>query len=335
MIRLGAAVLLLLGCSNYRNIDAKAKVAGWAQEEISCEEPPECTSGLPSKCVCAERPTWQLQDINQSSERFTQTYGLDAFDSKVTVLSFYKVNCDFCVQQMGYLQVLQDQLASDGFDVAFATLIKKTGEIGTTCEAASDCTGDQTCEQGFCHSSEQKVMGQARNSYGACALFDSPNCNGRTMTSEVTVTYPIFQDTDAVYAWENHHDGGAKDEIYIYRADGRLAAYFSAADRVVLADIAQYRSLKATLKALSLGKISCDAESPCAAGQWCRQPELGVCGGSGICVPDVERDDLGAALCPTQLYPQPICGCDQTTYHSACAAASRGVSVYDRGHCLE
>jgi hypothetical protein len=333
---LAVATLFGLGCSNYSDIRPSNPVPGWAQDEISCDVPPACEGDAAAKCLCADLPAWQLQDVNQNSDRFTETYGLDAFAGKVTVLSFYKVNCDFCGQQMGYLQVMQDQLAAQGFDVAFATLLKKTGEIGTTCEAVSDCENGQTCEQGFCHSSQQKVMSQQRNSYGACALFDSPNCDGNEMTSQITIKYPVFQDTDAAYAWQNDHGGGSKDEIYVYRPDGKLAAYFrSASDRLVFASLPDYRHLRATLKALSLGKIACDSDNLCGEGQWCRQPELGTCGGSGFCVPQVEADDTGAAICAFELYPTPVCGCDQSTYGSACAAASSGVSLYDNGHCLD
>lgn len=335
-----AACVLLVGCSDYRSIDPQSRVAGWAQSELSCDTPPACEGGAPSHCLCAERPDWQLQNVNQNSERFMETFGLDAFDGKVTVLSFFKINCDFCEQQMGYLQVMQDQLASEGFEVEFATILKNTGEVGTTCEAAADCAEGQTCEQGFCHSAQQKEMAASRNSWGACALprlmsFESANCDGTESSSNVSVAYPIFQDTVALNAWENHHDSGAKDEIYVYRADGRLAAYYSAAERVELAQQSQYRSFKSTLKALSLGKLACDADNPCAEGQWCRQPELWTCGGAGFCVPNVDADDLGVPICPMELYPQPVCGCDQKTYSSACVAASQGVSLFDRGHCLD
>jgi len=37
-------------------------------------------------------------------------------------------------------------------------------------------------------------------------------------------SYPLFQDTDAVLAWDQM--GGGKDDIYVYRADGTLSAYF-------------------------------------------------------------------------------------------------------------
>ena len=335
MVRLLFLAVLLIGCSDYRNINPKLRVAGWEQSEVSCEDPPACEGDAASQCVCAERPTWQLQDVNQNSPRFTETFGLDAFAGKVVVLSMYKVNCAFCAQQMGYLQVLKDHLASEGFDVEFATLLKNTGEIGTTCTAVSDCVEGETCEQGFCHSAAQKVMSERRDSYGACALFASPNCDGNERSSQVSVTYPVFQDTAADHAWETAHDGAVKDEFYVYRPDGRLALYVSAAERIVLSDLTQYRALKAKLKAMALGKVACDAENPCGEGQWCRHPEIATCGASGYCAPHVEVNESGQPICPVELYPQPVCGCDQTTYANACIAASQGVSIFDRGHCLE
>ena len=330
-----ALAVLIAGCSDYRSIQPKQRVGGWEQTEVSCDAPPACEGGAASQCVCADLPTWQLQDVNQNSERFMETFGLEAFEGKVTVVSMYKINCAFCAQQMGYLQVLKDQLASEGFDVAFATVLKNSGEVGTTCTAASDCGDGETCEQGFCHSSEQKVMSELRNSYGACALHATDSCDGNERTSQVQVNYPVFQDTQADHVWLNAHDGASKDEFYVYRADGKLAMYVSAGERIVLSDLNQYRSFKATLKALSLGKVACDADNPCGEGQWCRQPELAVCGGSGYCAPNVEQDASGAPLCPVDLYPTPVCGCDQKTYTSACIAASQGVSVFDYGHCLD
>ena len=335
VMRLATLSVLLVGCSDYRSINPKLRIAGWQQTEVSCDEPPTCEGEAASHCVCAERPAWQLQDVNQNSARFTETFGLDAFEGKVVVLSLYKVNCAFCAQQMGYLQVLKDHLAGEGFDVAFASLLKNSGEVGTTCGDVSDCTDGQTCEQGFCHSSAQKVMSAQRDSYGACALFNSPNCDGNERGSQVTVTYPVFQDTAADHVWATAHDGAVKDEFYVYRPDGRLALHVAASERIVLSDLAQYRAFKAKLKAMALGKVACDAQTPCAEGQWCRQPETAVCGMSGYCAPNVEVNDSGQPVCPVELYPQPVCGCDGETYANVCIAASQGVSVFDNGHCLE
>ena len=101
MKHLSLLCALALGCSDYANIAPNRPVPAWEQDEVSCDTPPPCDEH-PAKCVCTDKPDWQLQDINPSSDQFMTTYGLEAFDEKVLVVSFYKINCDFCRQQMGY-----------------------------------------------------------------------------------------------------------------------------------------------------------------------------------------------------------------------------------------
>ena len=138
----------------------------------------------------------------------------------------------------------------------------------------------------------------------------------------------------ATHAWENNYGGSTKDEIYVYRKDGRLAAFYPASNRIELMRRDQYGNLRAMLKALDVGKVACDADNPCADDQWCRKPELS-CAPSGFCAPQVDRNESGSPQCPVELYPQPICGCDNKTYASRCVAAAAGVSVFEPGHCLE
>jgi hypothetical protein len=67
------------------------------------------------------------------------------------------------------------------------------------------------------------------------------------------------------------------------------------------------------------GKVTCDP------GEYCRRAS-GACGAdaTGFCVdvPDACAQDW-----------QPVCGCNQTTYGNACAAAQRGVNVAHGGEC--
>lgn len=56
----------------------------------------------------------------------------------------------------------------------------------------------------------------AINTIGAVAITSQPDLVART-------EYPLFQDTDMVNAWDAH--GGAKDDIFVYGSDGKLAHY--------------------------------------------------------------------------------------------------------------
>ena len=57
------------------------------------------------------------------------------------------------------------------------------------------------------------------------------------------VEFPVFQDTNAVNAWELH--GGAKDDIYIYRADGTLSVWldYSGALSIAMSTEAGYSNV--------------------------------------------------------------------------------------------
>lgn len=56
--------------------------------------------------------------------------------------------------------------------------------------------------------------------------------------------FPMFQDVDAVKAWEQH--AGGKDDFYIYGSDGKLARYLKSGGPVDinLSDPAAYANIK-------------------------------------------------------------------------------------------
>jgi hypothetical protein len=54
--------------------------------------------------------------------------------------------------------------------------------------------------------------------------------------------FPMFQDVDAVRAWEQH--GGGKDDFYVYRTDGTLHRYIPYAATSDLSAPENYAAVK-------------------------------------------------------------------------------------------
>jgi hypothetical protein len=77
------------------------------------------------------------------------------------------------------------------------------------------------------------------------------------------------------------------------------------------------------------GTVSCGGllGTACADDEFCNYPPDAICGAAdatGVC-------ERRPSVCPDQY--EPVCGCDNTTYGNACAAASAGVSVLASGEC--
>lgn len=82
-----------------------------------------CGPEAETRCAAGETwPGWALEDIQPSSPRFGQTYGLDAFDGKVVLVAFLVGWCPYCRAQTEKLEELQAELAGEGIDVAFVTV---------------------------------------------------------------------------------------------------------------------------------------------------------------------------------------------------------------------
>ncbi len=73
--------------------------------------------------------------------------------------------------------------------------------------------------------------------------------------------------------------------------------------------------------------FDCDTTMPtlvCPQGTFCETP-LGACTGPGHCAMPPPLDEL----CPTSF----VCGCNEQTYSSTCAAERAGVSILARNMC--
>jgi Kazal-type serine protease inhibitor-like protein len=75
-----------------------------------------------------------------------------------------------------------------------------------------------------------------------------------------------------------------------------------------------------------VGDLTCGARGPtCSSGDFCKRPD-GTCGDvAGTCTPT-------PTTCPAVV--DPVCGCNGTTYSSACVADAAGVTVSSEGPCV-
>ncbi len=141
-----------------------------------------CGAATEAECApeAAEWPEWELEDIQPQSERFGQTYGLDAFQGKPVFVAFLVGWCGYCRSQALELEKLRtDPMFSD------VTFVVVHGASANTAE-------------------DKKAILETEDGQPRHGMI-------------------VFQDTEAINAWGQH--GGAKDDFYIYAADGSLSSY--------------------------------------------------------------------------------------------------------------
>ena len=145
-------------------------------------------------CVGAGLPLWSLEDFHPASPRFGESYGLDAFDGTVTLVSLHAAWCGYCRTQAIFMEQMLSELRAEGYEVEFITVNK--------IDAA---------DEGYQQAMIYQLGEQNEIQYDA---EDEPiyRC-----------TYPLVQDIEAVNAWELH--AGKKDDFYIYGTDAKLARY--------------------------------------------------------------------------------------------------------------
>ncbi|MAO82419.1 MAG: redoxin domain-containing protein [Myxococcota bacterium] len=282
---------------------------------VDCETPPACELDA-AYCACAEAPDWRLEDFQTASERNGETYGLQELfaEGKVVIVSFFFGGCDACHQQMAAMQIMQDKLHAQGYtDVLFITINQK--EYSTE--------------------SAQAEYFRRRTSI-VCSTGDYPSCGD---DGKVTVTFPLFQDTVEGGGWASHQ--GQKDDIFIYRADGRLHRFFGALERenpaerqdpklALEANPDNFRLLERAIQS-AFGVQACNEDSDCSeTGGWCRLPD-GTCGGEGVCAPRPLESEV--TQCWETLMPQPVCGCNGETYLNRCALEAASTSLRYTGTC--
>jgi hypothetical protein len=275
-------------------------------------------------------PSFNLEQVNPLASRTGERFGLDAFAGKVLLGSFYKSNCSLCEQQLGYLQVMHQQLTDVGYDVQMFVIIQAPleGHI----------------EQ---HVADRVTLWQRRPATVCEPPASSSYCDENR---EIAIDIPMFQDTLEAKVWENGFSS-RKDDFFVYRPDGKLFRFLGARDRpeseryepaVLLAFRASFLLLKQTLVDASYANAAsseggCNAQAPCGGNLWCRYG-LGVCGegdATGECMPPLATGVDGLTRCSADLIPAPVCGCNGVTYENRCLAAAEGQSLWQEGYCFE
>ena len=73
----------------------------------------------------------------------------------------------------------------------------------------------------------------------------------------------------------------------------------------------------------SIDQTICSQDEQCANDGYCSKPP-GMCDGEGVCKTKPQ-------ICTMQY--DPVCGCDNNTYSSACNAAAVGIGIAKPGEC--
>jgi thiol-disulfide isomerase/thioredoxin len=151
-----------------------------------CEEGPTCKG--------AAWPEWSLEDFQPNSPRFSESYGLPAFEGTVTLMSLHAAWCGYCRTQAMHMDQMLQELRDEGYEVDFVTVNKINA-----------------AEEGY-----QRSM---------IYMLDDQNeiQHGEDGEPIYRCTYPLLQDVEELNVWEMHE--GKKDDFYIYDVDGTLAQY--------------------------------------------------------------------------------------------------------------
>lgn len=110
--------------------DTVADVALDVPADGSGDAAPPCDPDTDPTCPGAAMPAYVLEDVQPQSDRFGETYGLDAFRGEVTVVAILASWCSFCQSQIQELEGMSVDLALSGYTVNFVA-INQTGAEDT------------------------------------------------------------------------------------------------------------------------------------------------------------------------------------------------------------
>jgi hypothetical protein len=87
------------------------------------DEAESCPRGAAS-CPGASELSWQLPDVQPVSPRYGQTYGLEAFRGRVTVLLMIDTLCGNCGPTAVKMDQMSRELRAEGHDIVVVGLLK-------------------------------------------------------------------------------------------------------------------------------------------------------------------------------------------------------------------
>ena len=174
-------------------IAALLVVGGCGEEDAK----PGC--GVETRCAPSDLPAWQLEDIQPKSDRFGQTYALEAYRGKTLVVALFAGWCPYCQRQAKDLDALGAELRAEGVDLQL---------VAVNATSASS-------------QKDQESLLYLKDADGMILTDDQGQPVSRC-------TYPVFQDTSATDAWGMM--GGGKDDLFVYTPDGTLSARLTAQD---------------------------------------------------------------------------------------------------------
>jgi hypothetical protein len=299
------------------DIDFGARNAAWDSDPCAEYSPQDGMSADELKVQCSGMTEeWSFEDMCPTSPTLGQGIGPSNL-GKASLFAYYWANCGTCEQQTAYLQVLQDTLDAEGFDVQIVSIAYNGSGVGA-------------------------LGASPRDDFGACGRgADMPSC---TAAGEITLTIPVVRESGGI----GTAHGVDRGYWYIYRADGKLFEFIDSEARPeqsgFLGNGANWSFLKDKLKEAAMATIGetepCSDSHACSYPdqQWCLVPD-GQCGGQGHCVtsdmPLLTNSAMATVrpVCNGQEINVPVCTCDRQEYASRCHAEVDKKNVLREGLC--
>jgi len=106
--------------------------------QASSDDPCISNPSLPT-CPGAEMPEFELVDFQTDSPFLGETYGLERFEGKVTIVALWAAWCGYCRGQAAQMEALRTELAAAGKDINYVAINMITG-LERQGELAEQCT---------------------------------------------------------------------------------------------------------------------------------------------------------------------------------------------------